>query len=115
MSMLNEESACGRGTRSGSAAGAATLVGRARSYLGLLLGVVLRVGVDDVTHQLVTDNVGGAQSAEVHVLDAVAELLPDAQPALGAARQVGLGHVPGDDYLRAEPESGEEHLHLLRG
>ena len=32
---------------------------------------------------------------------------------LGAGRQVDLGDVAGDDHARAEPEPGEEHLHLL--
>ncbi len=35
---------------------------------------------------------------------------PGAAAALG---QVDLGDVAGDDDLRAEPEAGEEHLHLL--
>ena len=35
------------------------------------------------------------------------------EPRTGAARQVDLGDVARDDHLRAEPEPGEEHLHLL--
>ena len=40
--------------------------------------------------------------------------LHDPQAGLGAAGQVDLGDVAGDDHLRAEAEPGEEHLHLLR-
>ena len=36
-----------------------------------------------------------------------------AQAAAGAAGQVDLGDVAGDDDLGAEPEPGQEHLHLL--
>src|SRR3954447_21682984 len=113
MSMLNEESACGRGTRSGSAAGAATLVGRARSYLGLLLGVILRVGVDDVRHQAMPDDILRREPGEMDVLDALEDLLHDSKAAPHPAGEVDLGDVTGDHHLRAEAEPGEEHLHLL--
>ena len=44
----------------------------------------------------------------------VAEDLAHADQARGlVARKVDLGHVAGDDDLRAEPEPGQEHLHLL--
>ena len=50
---------------------------------------------------------------EVDVVDAVQDLLHDAQPALGAAGEVDLRDVARHDHLGAEPEPGEEHLHLL--
>src|SRR3954451_18154318 len=113
MSMLNEESACGRGTRSGSAAGAATLIGRARSYLGLLLGVVLRVGVDDFRHQAMPDDILRREPGEMDVLDALEDFLDDTKAAPHTTGKVDLGYVTGDDHLRPEPEPGQEHLHLL--
>ena len=81
---------------------------------GLGGGVPAAVRVDDVAHQPVPYDVLAGEPAELHVVDAVEDLLHDAQPALGAARQVDLGDVAGDDHLRAEAEPGEEHLHLLR-
>ena len=35
------------------------------------------------------------------------------QPGALVARQVDLGDVAGDHHPRAEPEPGQEHLHLL--
>src|SRR5688500_14497532 len=48
---------------------------------GLLGRVPALVGVDDVAHQAVTDDVGAGQGREVHILDAVEDLADDLQPA----------------------------------
>ena len=64
------------------------------------------VGVDDGADQPVADDVGGGQLGEVHVLDAVEDVLDHAQARGGAARQVDLGDVTGDDHLGAEARAG---------
>ena len=81
--------------------------------LGLLLGVVLRVRVDDPADEAVPHDVGAREPREVDVVDVVEHPGDQLQPAR-AGGQVDLGHVAGDHHLRAEPEAGEEHLHLLR-
>ena len=75
--------------------------------------VELVVGRDDLADQPVPDDVVGGEPVEADVLDAVEDLLDDAQAALGAAGQVDLGDVAGDHDLGAEAEPGQEHLHLL--
>jgi hypothetical protein len=62
----------------------------------------------------VTHHVVACQLAEVDVIDVGQDLPDQAQPRHGAVRQVHLGDVAGDHYLRAEAEPGQEHLHLLR-
>src|SRR4051812_36709875 len=76
-------------------------------------GLVLVVRRDDVPHEAVPDHVVRGQPVERDVLDAVEDVLDDAQTALGARGQVDLGDVTGDDHLGTEAEPGEEHLHLL--
>src|SRR3954451_13661648 len=116
MSMLNDWIRCvGVG---GAATGAPALVGRARAgrprpELSPLLGVVLRVGVDDVAYEPMPYDVLRREPAEVDVLDALEDLLDDPQSALHTDREVDLRDVAGDDHLGAEAEPGEEHLHLL--
>src|SRR3954468_8687237 len=84
-----------------------------RSAGCLLLVVVLRVGVDDAADELVAYDVSRLELGEVDVLDVVEDVGEDPQPARRPRRQVDLRDVSGDDDLRAEPQPGEEHLHLL--
>src|SRR4051794_267898 len=73
----------------------------------------LAVGGDDSLNQLVADHVLAAEANEVDVLDA-GEDVPDLdQAGPRAFLEVDLRDVPGDHELGAEPEPGEEHLHLL--
>src|SRR3954447_9803494 len=79
----------------------------------LVASVVLLVGRDDLADQLVTDHVVGGEPVERQVLHTVEDLLDDPQARAGARRQVDLRHVTGDHDLGAEPQPGQEHLHLL--
>src|SRR5919205_301285 len=72
------------------------------------------VGVDDVPHQAVADDVGGVQYGEADVVDSGEDLLDDAQARARSERQVHLRDVAGDHHLGAEAEAGQEHLHLFR-
>ena len=74
---------------------------------------VLLVGLDDALHEPVAHDVLAAEPHELDALDVAEDVSDDDQPGLLLARQVDLGDVAGDDHLRAEPEPGEEHLHLL--
>src|SRR5215208_4588030 len=74
----------------------------------------LAVGGDDPLHELVPDDVLAAEADEVDVLDAGEDVAHLDQARPRAPLQVDLGDVPGDVELGAEPEAGEEHLHLLR-
>src|SRR5918996_2207941 len=86
---------------------AASGVGRAVAALRLA------VGRDDALDQLVADDVLAAEADELDVLDP-GEDVPHLNQAGGCpSLQVDLGDVAGDDEPRAEPEPGEEHLHLL--
>ena len=82
--------------------------------VGAVAGVVLGVRVDDAADEPVPDDVVAGQPGEVDVVDVVEDVAYDPQARTGAARQVDLGDVAGDDHLRAEAEPGQEHLHLLR-
>src|SRR4051812_47743336 len=62
----------------------------------ILLGVVLRVRVDDLRHQPMPYDVGTGQLGEVHVLDTLQDLPDDLETAGRAAGQIDLGDVPGD-------------------
>src|ERR1700753_2504125 len=77
------------------------------------VGVVTRIGVNDLGDQPVAHDVGAGQLGEVHVLDILQDLSHDLEATGGAARQVDLGDVAGDHDLGTEPEPGQEHLHLL--
>ena len=52
------------------------------------------------------------QPHEGEVVDPVERVLEAGQAAL-AVRYVDLGGITGDDDTRAEPDAGEEHLHLF--
>src|SRR3954447_9092831 len=82
---------------------------------GLPGGVPALVGVDDVAHEPVPDDVRTGEGGEVHVLDVAQDLAHDPQAALRPAGQVDLGDVTGDDDPRPESQPGEEHLHLFGG
>src|SRR5690349_23443092 len=78
------------------------------------IAVVRLVGRDDAPDQLVPDDVLGREGHEGDVAHALEDVGDDAEPTGGAAGEVDLGNVAGDDHLGAETEPGEEHLHLLR-
>src|SRR4051794_5145677 len=81
----------------------------------LVAGAVLGLAVrgNDPLHELVTDDVLAAESDEVDVLDPGEDVANLDQTGGRASLQVDLGDVSGDDHLRPEPKSGQEHLHLL--
>src|SRR5215831_17641230 len=78
-----------------------------------LLGV-LAVGLDDALHELVAHDVLMPEVNECDSVDGGEDLLHLDQPRRLVAGQVDLGHVARDDYLGAEAEARQEHLHLLR-
>ena len=71
------------------------------------------VGLDDPLHELVADDVLGAEAHELDPLDLLEHVPHDDQPRLLLAGKVHLGDVAGDDHPRAEAQAREEHLHLL--
>ena len=76
-------------------------------------GVVALVGVDDGADETVPHHVVRGELGEVDVLDVTEDVAHDLEAGTGAAGEVDLGDVAGDDHLRAEAEPGQEHLHLL--
>src|SRR5919202_5708134 len=107
---------CGNPRESAPPPGAATTGGTAghgMNGLLLLAGVEAGVGVDDLAHQPVPDDVGAGELREVHVLDVAEDLPHHPQAARGAAGEVDLGDVASHNDLGAETEPGQEHLHLL--
>ena len=78
-----------------------------------LLCIVVVVGGDDTSHQFVAYHVGAGEVAEGDVVDTGQDSPYHPQTRLHRTGKVGLGDVAGDDDLRPEPQSGEEHLHLL--
>ena len=92
------------------------IAGRTSSVAGALasppaVGAAL-VGVDDVLHDAVAHDVAAGEAHERQPVDAGEDLL-EAEQARAPAGHVDLGDVAGDDGLGAEPDAGEEHLHLL--
>src|SRR2546430_2206500 len=78
--------------------------------------LVALVGVDDVLHDLVADDVGRPELDERDAVDAFEDVTDDEEAGSPAPfGEVDLGDVTGNDDVRAEPESGQEHLHLLGG
>src|SRR5947209_5900078 len=73
---------------------------------------VLLVGVDDVLHDLVADDVARVEVHEAEAVDA-AQHLVEAHEAAASTGNIDLGHVAGDDGPGTEPDAGQEHLHLL--
>src|ERR671935_145717 len=71
------------------------------------------VGLDDVLHDLVPDDVPSAEVGELDPVDPLEDLLHDHEAGGLPGRQIHLRHVPVHDGLRAEPDPREEHLHLL--
>src|ERR1700691_5253653 len=76
--------------------------------------VVAFVGIDDVADQAVAHHVVAAEPGEVDVIEALEDVLDQAQPTGLARGQVDLGDVAGDHHPGAEAEPGQEHLHLFR-
>src|SRR6478672_13888451 len=100
----------GRASRTGGPA--CRVLALATSAL-LATCVVALVGIDDGADQSVPDHVVRGQLGEVDVLDVPEDVAHDLEAGAGAAGEVDLGDVAGDDHLGAEAEAGEEHLHLL--
>src|SRR5437764_998822 len=76
--------------------------------------LVAFVGVDDVLHDLVADDVGRAELDERDAVDAFEDVADDEESGSPAPfGEIDLSDVTGHDDVRAEPESGQEHLHLL--
>src|SRR6266511_3969491 len=72
------------------------------------------VGVDDVLHDLVADDVARAELDEREAREALEDVADHEEPGAAATLdQVDLGDVARDDDPRTEPEPGQEHLHLL--
>src|SRR5438270_5745172 len=76
---------------------------------------VAGIGVDDLRNQPVAHHIDAGQLRDVDVVDALEDVHRRPQAGTGATGKVDLGHVPGDDDLRPETESSEEHLHLFSG
>src|SRR5690349_9603852 len=74
---------------------------------------VLVVGLDDPLDELVAHHVLAAEADELDALHLPEDVADDDQPRALAAVEVDLGDVARHDHLRVEPESREEHLHLL--
>src|ERR671911_2123859 len=79
---------------------------------GILAALGLAVGGDDPLDELVPDHVLAAEADEVDVLDPGEDVADLDQTGGRALLQIDLGDVPRYHELRAEPEPGEEHLHL---
>src|ERR1700757_4689516 len=73
------------------------------------------VGVDDFGNEPVAHHVHTGQLRYFDVVDVFQDVDRRAQTGSGAARQVDLGDVPGDDHLGPEAQASQEHLHLLGG
>src|ERR1019366_9423001 len=76
--------------------------------------VVTLVGIDDVADKPVPHHVVAGQPGKVQVIQTLEDVLHLAEPAGLARGQVHLGDVARDHHPGAEPEPGEEHLHLFR-
>ena len=61
---------------------------------------------DDPADQFMPDDVVIRQVAKRDVFNVVQDALHDSKSTTGAARQVDLGDVTGDDDLGAEAETG---------
>src|ERR671930_541504 len=81
--------------------------------LGLLLAEAA-IGLHDVLHDLVPDDVARPQMDELEPLDPLEDLLHHDQAGTLARWQVDLRDVAVDHGARPEPETCEEHLHLFR-
>src|SRR5262245_11174119 len=74
---------------------------------------VLAVRLHDALDELVTHDVLVPEADERDSFERPEDVLHLDQTRRLLAWQVDLGHVPGDDDLRAEAEPCQEHLHLL--
>src|SRR5687767_11428238 len=68
------------------------------------------IGLDDVLHDPVADNVTAGQVGERQPVDPGQDVTHDLQPGALPRGQVDLGDVAGHDRLGVEPEPGEKHL-----
>src|SRR5204863_5196646 len=82
--------------------------------LGAGLLCVKPVGLDDPLYELVPDHVLVPEANEGHTVQRAEDVLHLDQARGLLPRQVDLRHVSGHDDLRAEAESRQVHLHLLR-
>src|SRR5918995_1944056 len=71
------------------------------------------VGLDDLLHQAMAHDIFVVEMDERDALDLGDDLERLDQAGRPRVRQIDLRHVTRDDRLRAEPEAGEGHLHLL--
>src|SRR4051812_20246370 len=74
---------------------------------------VLGVGLDDPLHDLVAHDVLVAEVDHADAVHAAQDLADLDESRALVAREVDLRDVAVDDHLGAEPEAGQEHLHLL--
>src|SRR6476619_3302609 len=98
-------------TSSNDLCGPATRLGGPQ-LRGGALGVLV-VGGDDALDELVPHDVLAAEVHELEAVDAPEDVVDHDQARLLVAREIDLRDVAGHDHLGAEPEAGEEHLHLL--
>src|SRR5436190_2431200 len=75
---------------------------------------ILRVRLDDVAYEPVTDDVDVREVVERDALDPGQDSLDLHQPRLLPLRKVDLRLVAGDDDLGVHPQPREKHLHLHR-
>src|SRR3954470_11942591 len=89
------------------------------SFLGLSLALCLEcrlvIGVDDASHELVTDNVLGAVDDVTDPLDIPQKPSRFRKAGRLSGRQVPVARIAGDDHPPILPEPRQEHLHLHRG
>src|SRR5258708_7369365 len=79
---------------------------------GLLIGAGGVIGFDDARDERMAHHVAGREMCRRDAAHAAQDAFGVDQAALGAARQVDLAHVAGDDRLGAETDARQEHLHL---
>src|SRR5262245_12155633 len=79
----------------------------------LFLAAMVFVGIDDALDQRMAHDIGAFEKSECDAPDVREHSARLDEPALLAAGEIDLRDVAGDDRLGAEPDAGEEHLHLL--
>src|SRR5688572_7278763 len=73
------------------------------------------VCLHDLLHELVSDDVAVVEVDEADALDVLDDRKRLDEPRLPRMRKIDLRDVAGDDRLRPEAQTGQEHLHLLGG
>src|SRR5262245_35504160 len=88
-----------------------------RPASGMLTAVAVRkrlVGLDDLLHEPVPDDVAVVEVRKGNALDGADDLHGFDEPRHPARGQIDLRDVAGNHRLRSEPQAREKHLHLLR-